>query len=203
MSRKTHRNSSFRQQARKSKKGRNDVFFAYRPLEAESAEGLYELMKGLKGDGIIPESAVLTDPGSMHVTYLQKRRLTRELQGYALGFNASEAIARIHNDCEQTRHSRMISMLGTVGLMDRRNNTLAVHFLHNQAIGDEYSVMLGALRSLHVHMRDEFRPHISLARVSGIDFKEKAAIARDVQQVIPQEVTLEPLVVDPPLRRRG
>lgn len=202
MSRKTHPNAGMRRQIQKPRGSRGDVFGMFRPVEMDSAEELYELMKMLKDDNVLPDQAQLRDPGNMHVTYLEKRKLTRELQGFAQGFNAREAIERINNGCEESRELPIAASLGRVILMDRRDETLVVRLDHNQIVADEYSYATSALRALHVHLRDQFRPHIGLARIPGTHIAEKQKITHQVQDVMPDEVILDPLVVDPPLRRQ-
>jgi hypothetical protein len=204
MSRKIHPSSGFRRQRQKSKGSRGDVFAAFRPLGEESAEHLYELMKELKGDGVLPENALLREPKAMRVTYLEKRKLTRELHGYAQGFNSWEAIHRINNECRETRHIPIVASLGRVSLMDRRDDTVIARLDHNQIIASEYSVITDALRSLHVHIRGQFKPHVSLVRLPGVEVETKRSIAREVQEVIPEDVVLDPMLVEPPLsRQRG
>lgn len=202
MSRRTHPSSGFRRQRQKPRSGRADVFAAFRPLESESAECLYELMKDLKSDGVLPDSALLREPASMRVTYLEKRKLTRELQGFAQGFNAKEAIHRINDECDETRHAPIVSSLGRVSLMDRRDDTVIVRLDHNQIVANEYSLITDALRSLHVHIRGQFKPHVSLVRIPGTEVDDKRTIAREVQDLVPEEVVLDPLIVEPPLRRQ-
>lgn len=202
MSRKNYPNNGTRQQFPKSRTGRNDVFSMFRPLEKDSAEELYELMKALKDDNTLPNNTQLRDPGTMHVTYLEKRKLTRELQGFAQGFNTREAINLINNCCEDSKELPIVASLGRVILMDRRDETLVARIDHNQTVADEYSYATSALRGLHVHIRGQFKPHIGLARLPGTPIDEKRTIVHHVQDVIPDEVTLNPLIVDPPLRRQ-
>jgi hypothetical protein len=202
MVRKNHPNAGNRRQHQKSKTGRSDVFGMFRPVGMDSAEELYELMKLFKDDGILPESTQLRDPGAMHVTYLEKRKLTRELQGFAQGFNTHEAIDRINIGCEQSRHLPIIASLGRVSLMDRRDETLVVRLDHNQTVADEYSYATSALRALHVNIRGKFTPHIGLVRVPGLPIVDKQIIAHHIQEIVPEEVTLDTLRVDPPLRRQ-
>lgn len=201
MSRRNHPHSGVRQQFPKSRNGRNDAFAVFRPVEMDSAEELYELMMQLKGDNMLPENTQLREPDKMHVTYLERRKLTRELQGYAQGFNTREAMSRISSDCSESKELPIVASLGRVSLMDRRDEAVVVRLDHNQIIADEYSLATAALRALHVHIRGQFKPHISLARIPGVDMDGKIRVARELQDVIPEEVTLDPLVVDPPLRR--
>lgn len=201
MSRRIHPSSGFRRQRQKSKASRADVFAAFRPLDGASADSLYELMKDLKSDGVLPENALLREPNTMRVTYLEKRKLTRELQGFAQGFNTNEAIHRINDECDETRHLPIVSALGRVSLMDRRDDTVIVRLDHNQTVANEYRIITDALRSLHVHIRGQFKPHVSLVRIPGTELDEKRSIAREVQDILPDEVVLNPLLVEPPLRR--
>lgn len=200
MVRNNYPNTSIRQQ-QKSKNGRGSVFGVFRPVSMDSAEELYEMMKNLKMDGILPETSHLRDPSNMHVTYLERRKFTKQLQGFSQGFNTHEAIGRINNRCEGSRQQTITVSLGRVSLMDRRDETLVARLDHNQIVADEYSYTTSALRALHVHIKDQFKPHIGLARVPGLPITEKKVITHQVQDVIPEEVNLDPLVVEPPLRR--
>lgn len=201
VSRKTYPSVGVKNQAPKSKTSRGSVFSVFRPVAEESAEELYELTKLLKADSILPEEALIKDPRNMHVTYLERSRLTRELQGFAQGFNAHEAINRINNECEESRQKSIVVQLGRASLMDRRDDTLVVRLDHSQIIADEYSLATSALRTLHLKIRNQFKPHISLARIPGVSIENKLYIAKQFQDVIPEEVLLNPLVVEPLTQR--
>lgn len=203
MSRKNYLNTGTRQQYQKSKNGRNALFSVVRPVAEESAESLYQIMKNLKEDNILPETSVLHTPDRMHITYLERRKLTRELQGFAQGFNAHVAISRINSECEETRDLPITASLGRVSLMDRRNETLIARLDHNQIVADEYSFITSVLRGLHVHIRGTFSPHVSLARVPGETPEVKHRVANEVYDVIPDEpIILNPMIVSPPLQRK-
>lgn len=201
MSRKTYPNVGAKNQTPKPKTNRGSVFSIYRPVAEESAEGLYELTKILKLENLLPEQTQLKDPRSMHITYLERSKLTRELQGFAQGFNTSEAVSRINNECYESRNKPIEAQLGRVSLMDRRDDTLVVRLDHNQIIADEYSLATSALRTLHLKIRNQFKPHISLAKIPGVDLENKLYLAKQIQDVIPQEVLLEPLIVEPIFQR--
>ena len=201
MSRKTYPKVGAKSQTPKSRNSRGNVFSIYRPVAEESAEELYELTKILKSENILPEQTQLKDPRNMHITYLERSKLTRELQGFAQGFNTSEAVNRINNECYESRNQQIFAQLGRVSLMDRRDDTLVVRLDHNQIIADEYSLATSALRTLHLKIRNQFKPHISLAKISSVDMEGKLYLAKQIQDVMPQEVLLEPLIVEPILQR--
>lgn len=201
MSRKNY-DSTSKPQTPKNRNSRNSAFRVYRPVAPEFAEGLYEIVKSLKEDNILPKNSTLKDSYGMHVTYLERSRLSRELQGFAQGFNAKEAISRIDRHCADVSSVQIKAQLGRVSLMDRRDEMLIVRLDHNQVVAEEYQLITGALRTMKLNIRDEFRPHISLARVPGQEFADKIRIARDLQELLPSEVELMPLVIEPPLRQQ-
>ena len=202
MSRKNYDHTT-KPQTPKTRNAKNHVFRVFRPVALDSAESLYELTKKLQEDNILPENSTLKDPSGMHVTYLERNRLSRELQGFAQGFNAKEAISRIDRHCTDTSSALISAQLGRVSLMDRRDEMLVVRLDHNQVVAEEYQLITSALRTMRLNIRDDFRPHISLARVPNQEFADKIRIAREMQQVLPNEVQLSPLVIEPSLRQRG
>ncbi len=201
MSRKTYPGIGIKNQYPKSRTNRASVFSIFRPVAEESAEELYELTKLFKADNILPPEAQLKDPRTMHVTYLERNKLTKELQGFAQGFNTSEAVSRINKECCESKDQSLIAQLGRVCLMDRRDETLVVRLDHNQIIADEYSLASSALRTLHLKIRNQFKPHISLVKVPGLDMDNKASLAKQFQDLVPEEVLLDPLIVEPVLKR--
>lgn len=197
MNKKRRSNRIRRPQASKNKSAAGQSFTMFRPVAAESAEELYELAVSMKCDGILPADSEVRPPGDMRVTYIERRRLTRELQGYVRGFNAYEAISRINYACESQPHS-IVAAIGRTSLMDRRDDTLVARLDHNQIVAEEYKIIFDALRGLYVPIKDsEFKPHISLVHIPNQSKESKLQISREIQTVLPEEVTLEPLTTHP------
>lgn len=194
-----------RSQLQKSKGSVGEAFTLFRRVEEESADTLYELMLALMMDNVLPEHTEFRRPGDMRVTYIERHRLSRQLQGYAAGFNSAEAVRRINNRCRDRNNALKVS-LGRVGLMDRRDEALVVRLDHSQIVAEEYEEVSTALRTLNVPGvgSDTFRPHITLAKITGLPAKQKADIAKQVQEVMPDTVMLLPLDTYPknPRERR-
>lgn len=126
----------------------------------------------------------------MRVTYVERNRMTKQLQGFAAGFNATEAILEINEVCT-TYLQKIVVGLGKTCLMDRRDERLVVRLEHSQTIGEEYRLINEALCRLHVPSeRRDFKPHISLAHIPSIGLETKLRIANEVAGILPKEVAL-------------
>jgi hypothetical protein len=175
----------------------------YRPVADESADKLYELTTILRSDGILPMHSTLKPAEEMRVTYVERSKLTKNLKNYAAGFNAREAISRIHDGCEEGDLNETIEVsLGRVSLFDSRAESLVVRLDHSQEIADEFKVVCDSLASLNLPgiYRQNFKPHITLARIPGMTLEDKKHIGREVQNVIPDSVLLSPLLSLPSIR---
>lgn len=179
-----------RPQKPKSKERIGDAFTVFRPLNEDSADDLYELLRLLEGDGVIPPGATIKPPRDMRVTLLERRRMSKQLQGFAAGFNAAEAILNI-NDVTTTRDQEIEATLGKVTLMDRRDETIVARIEHNQVIAEEYKLVHDVLTNLHMPQdRRTFKPHVGLVRVPGLSLPEKEDLAKKIGDVLPAEVGL-------------
>lgn len=186
-----------RPQKPKSKERVGEAFTVFRPVEEDSAEELYQLMKSLHGDGLLPEQTELKDPVNMRVTYIERHRMTRQLQGFAAGFNTAEAVHGI-NDISTSKEEEIAVSLGKASLLNRRDQALVAHLSHSQVVAEEYQEVHEVLTSLHVPQdRRTFRPHVTLAYIGGITAAEKRSIAHDVTDVLPEDVVLSAMQTFP------
>lgn len=188
---------SGRPQHQKSKERIGESFSIYRPVCEESAEEIYETLQKLKSSADIPENAEIRTPGSMRVTYVEKSKMSRTLQGFAAGFDARAAANRVTDHEDQSR--RLDVSIGRVTLMDRRDETVVARIDHSQAMAEEFRNIIAGLAMANLPRATglQFRPHISLVRLPGLTYPEKKFFAEVIQTSIPEEVTLMPLDSDP------
>lgn len=198
MARKNHPKG--RTQARKFHGSLSGGFEVFRGVTEESADEIYELMLGLKRDNVLPPQTEVEPADNLRVTYFRRRRMSKELRGYSLGFVTREGVRKL-NDREGSgrRYEEITVGLGRTGLANRRDNNLVSKLEHNQVIADEFSMIASALAQLHVTIRpDQFSPDLLLAHIPGLEFDEKTRIEKEVNEVLPVEIELLPLDIIPP-----
>lgn len=185
-------------QTPKKKAATAEAFTMFRPVEYDSAQEVFEHLNQVKQEGLLPDHAEIKPPEHMRVTYIERNKLTKQLRGFADGFNAAEAVSRINNRCESW-YATMAVSLGRVSMMDRRDETAVARLDHSQIIANEFELIADVLTSLNVKgmHRQRFRPHITLVKVPGATGDEKQFLSRELQDVIPDEVSLRPLQTYP------
>ncbi len=187
-----------RSQTPKDKQSVSQAFTMYRPLAYESACEVYELLRQVQVEGLLPDHAEIRSPSDMRVTFLERRKLTKKLQGMTAGFSAARAIHEINETCDSSDDHLIVS-LGRVTLMNNRQENAVAHLEHDQIIASEYGVIKDALTHLKIKgmHKERFRPHVGLVRVPGATGEDKEFLARELSQVVPKEVALLPLTAFP------
>ena len=187
-----------RSQTPKDKSATSQAFTMFRPVSYESACEIFDSLREVKAEGLLPDHAELRPPEDMRVTYVERRKLTKQLQGLSEGFNAARAIHEINEDCERSDSGLVVS-LGRVSLMNNRQESAVAHLEHDQTVASEYEVIKDALTRLKVKgmHKGKFRPHVGLVRVPGATLNEKTFLERELSHVIPNEVALRPLTTFP------
>ncbi|MDQ3159281.1 MAG: hypothetical protein M3P98_04075 [bacterium] len=164
-----------------------NAFRMFRPLTLESAETLYDRIKEVKNGGDLPTDAVLFTPTDLHLTLIEKGKMRRNLKNLSIGFNAAVQIARIHQDIDHAEQDIQVS-LGHGKPMGRHN--VAVGIEQSIEIGDEYAIIINALREARVPYKETFRPHISLFKLPSSTNQERQFYARSIGVVLPEHVML-------------
>ena len=187
-----------RSQTPKDKQSVSQAFTMFRPLAYESACEVYDSLRQVQAEGLLPDHADIRSPSDMRVTFLQRRKLTKQLQGISVGFSAARAIHEINEGCDKSDDHLIVS-LGRVTLMNNRQESAVAHLEHDQIIASEYDVIKEALTQLKIKgmHKEKFRPHVGLVRVPGATGEEKEFLARELSQVVPKEVALRPLTAFP------
>lgn len=188
---------SGRPQHKKSRERVGEAFSVYRPVSEESADELFEVLADLRSDNEIPSTAVIRPAHSMRITYIEKHRLTKQLKGYAAGFDARGAVDRV--TAGDSMEEPLPVSLGRVGLMDRRDETVVARISHSQEIAEEYGFIVAGLAVANIPglRKGSFKPHISLVHIPGLSLDEKTNIADRIQTCLPEEVMLSPITSDP------
>ena len=198
MARKNHPRG--RTQARKFHGSSSGGFEVFRSLDEDSAGEIYELLLGLKRDNVLPPQTEIQPADSMRVTYIRRRRMSKELRGYSVGFVNREEVKRISDkEGVAQRYEHITVGLGRTSLSNRRDDNLVSRLEHSQVVADEFNMLAAALAGLHITIRpDQFKPDLLLAHIPGLEFNDKTTIEKEVHGVLPVEVELLPLDIVPP-----
>lgn len=186
-----------------SKGGRRaiEAFSIRRPLVSDSADALYDAMDVLLDEGKVPEEAIFQPANTMGVSYIEKGKISRQLRTWTAGFNTGVLVCGV--TALETMSVPIKVGLGRVGLMGTRNQTIVARLDHSQVVAEEYAYIANGLSNANIPgmHKQNFRPHVALLRLPNEGVEVKRAVAAALQEILPLEVMLGPLVTDPPYGR--
>lgn len=196
---------SGRPQGQRSRERVGEAFAVRRPLARDSVIALVKMVDKLLDTGSIPNTFEMRPQDGMALTYIEKTRMSKELRGFAAGFDARGSVDRV--TARSGMEKPITVPLGRVGLMGARNNVLVVHTGHSQVVADEYAHIIDGLEASGIPgtRKRAFRPHISLGSMpDGTRVNVKSDAVAATQLVLPEDVVLDAIMTIPtnPTRRR-
>lgn len=196
MARKMH--PSGRPQQQKSMERVGEAFTVFRPLTDRSKSEIYGIINDLQSDGVIPSHAEIKQEDNLRVTYVERNRMTKQLQGFAAdGFDASRVAYEALN--RNSALEELVVDLGKIAIMGRRDMTFAVRTYHSQELAEEYQAIINGFSKINVPRdRRGFQPHISLFELPflvnnkelNLSFEEKMDLSKAVEECLPETVAL-------------